>query len=65
MAHGGDGYPWCWDTYSKEHALDLFDGAQAAKEGHQCDKGASGYQDVHGAHEQVCAQQLIDERFIH
>lgn len=37
-------------TYSQQHALDLFDSAQAAEEGHKCDESASGYEDVHGAH---------------
>lgn len=52
-------------TYCQQHALDLLEGSQTAKECNQGYNGTSGDENVHSTQEQVGAQQLIHKGFVH
>ena len=52
-------------AYSQKHALDLLEGSQTAKECNQGYNGTSGNENVYSTQEQVGAQQLVHEGFVH
>ena len=48
------------DEVGEEHAFDLFDGSQAAEEGHEEDHAARDHEDVGRGDEEVVPQQLLN-----